>query len=116
MALLSYTCLLKHALHITYGLQRIKIFSDDKVEFPVRCFLLYGVVDLCTVGSWCPLFPSNYTIPVAQLDASIGAVCREPSSIQLLEFVGEFLLETLGGDEDEISKKCLVSGCTVLDL
>ena len=56
------------------------------------------------------------TREVAQLDASLGAVCREPSSIQLLEGVWEFLLGTLGGDEDEISKRCLISGCTVLDL
>ena len=103
--------------HITYGLQRIKIFSDDKVESPVRCFVLYGIVDLCTVGLSCPLFPSNSNArEVVQLDATIGAVCREPSSIQLLECVGEFLLGTLGGDEVEISKGCLISGCTVLDL
>ena len=119
MVLLSNTgtCSLQYALHITYSLQCIKIFSDEKVESPVRWLLLNGVVDLCTVGSWSPLFPSNSnTRKVAQLDATIGAVCREPSSIQLLEYVGEFPLRTLGGDEVEISKRCLISGRTVLDL
>ena len=111
------TCSLQYALHITYGLQCIKIFSDEKVESPVRWLLLYGVADLCTVGSWCPLFSSNSnTREVAQLDATIGAVCREPSSNQLLEYVGEFLLRTLSGNEVESSKRCLISGCTVLDL
>ena len=104
-------------IYSAYGLQCIKIFSDDKVDSPVRCLLLNGVVDLCTVGLWSPLFPSDSKPrEVPQLDATIGAVCEEPSFIQLLEYVGEFLLGTLGGDEVEINKRCLISGCTVLDL
>ena len=95
----------------------MKIFSDDKVESPIGCLFLDGVVDLCTVGPWSPLSSSDSnTREVAQLDATIGTVCREPSAIQLLECVGEFLLGTLGGYKVEISKRCLISGCTVLDL
>ena len=106
-----------HTLCNTYSLQCIKIFSDDKVDSPIGCLLFDGVVDLCTVGLWSPLSPSDYNPrEVAQLDATIGAVCREPSSIQLLEYVGEGLLGTLGRDEVEITKRCLISGCTVLDL
>ena len=104
-----------HTLQTTYGLYCIKIFSDDKVDSPVRCLFLDGVVDLCAIGSWSPHSSSDSnTREVAQLDATIGAVCREHSSIQLLECVGEGLLGTLGGDEVEISKRCLISGCTVL--
>ena len=104
-------------MHTTYSLQHIKIFSDDKVDSPIRCLIFDGVVDLCTVGTWSPLFPSGYNPrEVAQLDATVGTVYREPSSIQLLECVGEGLLGTLGGDEVEISKRCLIFGCTVLNL
>ena len=94
-----------HTLQTTYGLYCIKILNDDKVDSPVRCLLFDGVVDLCTVGLWSPLSSTDSnTREVAQLDATIGAVCREPSSIQLFECVGEGLLGTLGGDEVEISK------------
>ena len=104
-----------HTLQTTYGLYCIKIFSNDKVDSPIRCLLLDGVVDLCTVGTWSPLSSTDSnTREVAQLDGTVGAVCREPSSIQLLEYVGEVLLGTLGGDKVEISKRCLISGCTVL--
>ena len=85
-----------HTLQTTYTLQCIKILNDDKVDPPVRCLLLDGVVDLCTVGTWSPLSPGDCnTREVAQLDATIGAVSREPSSIQLLECVGKGLLGTL---------------------
>ena len=86
-----------NTLQTTYTLQCIKILNDDKVDPPVRCLLFDGVVDLCTVGTWSPLSPSDSnTREVAQLDATIGTVCREHSSIQLLECVGEGLLGTLG--------------------
>ena len=103
-------------MHNTYTLQCIKIFSDDEVDSPVRwCF--DGIVDLCTVGPWSSLSPNNpKPREMSQFDATVGAVGREPSSIQLLECVGEGLLGTLCGDEVEISKRCLISGCTVLDL
>ena len=106
-----------HTLQTTYSLSCIKILNDDKVDSPVRCLLLDGVVDLCTVGPWSPLSSSDYNPrEVTQLNGTIGAVSRKPSSIQLLECVGKGLLGTLGGDEVEISKRCLISGCTVLDL
>ena len=102
-------------IYSTYGLQHIKIFSDDKVDCPVRRLFFDSVVDLRTVGSRSSLSPGDCnTREVAQLDATIGAVCREPSANQLLECVGEGLPGALGRDEVEISKRCLFSGCTVL--
>ena len=69
---------------------RIKILYDDKVEPPV--FLPNSMVQMCTVSSRSPLSPSH-TNPreMAQLNATICAVCGEQTSIQLVQMCMEGL-------------------------
>ena len=91
-----------HMIHELYHILHIKILCDDKVESPV-IHLLHSVVQMCTVGSRGASSPSH-SIPreVAQLDATIGAVCGEHSSIYLSELVGKVFLRAFGRDEAEI--------------
>ena len=60
-----------------YRIFGLKILCDDKVESPF-VHLLHSVIQMCTVGPWGPL-SANDNIPreVAQLDATIRAVCGE---------------------------------------
>ena len=89
-------------MHEQYHILHIKILCDDKVKSPV-IHLLHSVVQMCTVRSRGALSPSH-SIPreVAQLDATIGAVCSEHSSSHLSELVGKVFLRAFGRDEAEI--------------
>ena len=89
-------------MHKQYHILCIKILCDDKVKSPV-IHLLHSVVQMCTVRSWSALSPSH-SIPreVAQLDATIGAVCSEHSSIYLSEPVRKVSLRAFGRDKAEI--------------
>ena len=103
-------------IHEQYHILCIKILCDDKVESPV-VHLLHSVVQMCTVRSRGALSPSH-SIPreVAQLDATIGAVCSEHSSIYLSELVGKVSLGAFGRDKAEARQHFFISSeCTVLD-
>ena len=109
------TCNRKWSLHqsitllgmwVMYLILHIKILRDDKVVSPV-IRLLHSEIQMCTVGSWCPLFPSDSKPrKVAQLYATKGAVCGKHSSIHLSEIVREFLLRASGGDKAEVRGQC----------
>ena len=99
-----------------YHILSIKILCDDKVVSPV-IDLLHSAIKMCTVGLRSAPSPSD-SVPreVVQLDATIGAVQSEHSSIHLSEPVGKVSLRAFRGDETEIRQYCLVlSECTVLN-
>ena len=103
-------------MHKLYRILCIKILCDDKIVPPV-VHLLHSVVQMCTVRSWSLLSPSH-SIPreVAQLDATIGAVCGEYSSLHLSKPVGKVLLRTLGRDKVQARQNFIIfSESTVLD-
>ena len=70
-----------------------------------------------TVGPWSRLSPSNTnSTKVAQLNATIGTVFSEHSSIQLLKSVGKVPLRIFGRDNAKIGQYRLIfSTSTVLD-
>ena len=101
--------------HTPYLIVCTKILCDDKVESPV-ILLLHGTVQMCTVIPWGLLFPSDSNPrEVAQLDATIGAMRGEHSSIQLLKPVGKVLLRAFGRNKAELRQYCLIFECTMLD-
>ena len=98
-----------------YRILGIKILYDDKVESPV--LLPNSMVQMCTVGSRC-LLASGNTNPreMAQLDATICAVCSEHSTVHLSKSVWKVFLRALGEDEAEVRQYCFIlCQCTVLD-
>ena len=98
-----------------YRILYVKILRDDKVVSPV-IRLLHSVVQMCTVGPWSPLSPSNSKPrKVVQLDATIGTVCGKHSSIHWPELVGKTPLRAFGRDKAEAGQCCLIfSECTML--
>ena len=98
-----------------YRILHVKILRDDKVVSPV-IRLLHSVVQMCTVGPWSPLSPSDSKPrEVVQLDATIGTVCGKHSSIQLSESVGKIPLGATGRDKAEAGKCCIIFlKCTML--
>ena len=99
-----------------YHILCLKVLCDDKVESPL-IHLLHSVVQMCTVGSWSPLSPSDSKSgEVAQLNATIGAVCGEYSSFHLSEPVRKVLLRAFSRHKGELRQSCLIfSECTVLN-
>ena len=95
----------------------IQILCDGKVVSPVT-YLLHSVVQMCTVRPWGTLSPGDSNPrEVPHLNATIGAVFCELSSIQVLKLVGKFPLRALGRDKTEIWQHCLIlSESTVLNL
>ena len=99
-----------------YRIFCFKVLCNDKVVSPVM-HLLHSVVQMCTVQPWDALSPrDSKPREVAQLDATIGALSGEDSSIHFSEDIGEVLLRAPGRDNAEIGQCCFIfSECTVLD-
>ena len=99
-----------------YHILCIQILCDHKVE-SWFIHLLHSVVQMSTVWSWGPTFPSDSNSrEVVQLYAAVGAVYSEHSSNHLSELVGKVSLRTFCRDEAETRQCCLfLSECAVLD-
>ena len=91
------------------------ILCDSEIKSPVMN-PFRSVVNLGTVRPWSPLSPSNSNSrKVGQLDATIGTVWGEHSSLQLCKLVRKVSLRATGGDKAEIWQYFVIFECPMLN-